>query len=183
MSTSRIWSLPIFRLVSGFYQSMLGLKPIEKTASGEVLGVAGNPLLTLTTDRNARPAPRNAAGLFHTAFLMPNRTELARWLRHAANNGAFSRARRTIWSARRSTSPIPKATASRSMPTVNTSNGSSIRTEWSRWRHCGSTCNRSTKARPRTDGMEWPRARRSAIFTCRSAISRKRMPSIAMCSA
>ncbi|MGO4440524.1 VOC family protein [Rhizobium sp. RAF56] len=74
-------------LVSGFYQSMLGLKPIEKTASGEVLGVAGNPLLTLTTDRNARPAPRNAAGLFHTAFLMPNRTELARWLRHAANNG------------------------------------------------------------------------------------------------
>lgn len=72
--------------VSGFYQSMLGLQSIEKTASGEVLGVAGKPLLTLTTDREVRRAPRNAAGLFHTAFLLPNRVELARWLRHAAHN-------------------------------------------------------------------------------------------------
>ncbi|OWV76205.1 glyoxalase [Rhizobium sp. R634] len=73
-------------LVSGFYQSMLGLKVIEKTASGEVLGAGDLPLLTLTTASNARVAPRNAAGLFHTAFLMPDRTELARWLRHAAHN-------------------------------------------------------------------------------------------------
>jgi catechol 2,3-dioxygenase len=72
--------------VSGFYQSMLGLKVIEKTASGEVLGVNGTPLLTLTTGKDVRAAPRNAAGLFHTAFLMPDRTELARWLRHAAHN-------------------------------------------------------------------------------------------------
>ncbi|ARO29294.1 ring-cleaving dioxygenase protein [Rhizobium sp. NXC14] len=73
-------------LVSGFYQSMLGLKVIEKTTSGEVLGVGGHPLLTLTTAKDAAVAPRNAAGLFHTAFLMPDRTELARWLRHAAQN-------------------------------------------------------------------------------------------------
>ena len=73
-------------LVSRFYQEMLGLKVIEKTASGEVLGVGGVPLLTLTTAKDARMAPRNAAGLFHTAFLMPDRTELARWLRHAAHN-------------------------------------------------------------------------------------------------
>jgi catechol 2,3-dioxygenase len=72
--------------VSGFYQSMLGLKLIEKSPSGEVLGVGGRPLLTLTTDANVRRAPQNAAGLFHTAFLLPNRTELARWLRHAAHN-------------------------------------------------------------------------------------------------
>ncbi|ANK90786.1 MULTISPECIES: VOC family protein [Rhizobium] len=73
-------------LVSGFYQSMLGLKVIEKTTSGEVLGVGGHPLLTLTTAKDAVVAPRNAAGLFHTAFLMPDRAELARWLRHAAHN-------------------------------------------------------------------------------------------------
>ncbi|PDT28343.1 glyoxalase [Rhizobium sp. L9] len=73
-------------LVSGFYQSMLGLKVIEKTTSGEVLGVGGHPLLTLTMAKDAAVAPRNAAGLFHTAFLMPDRTELARWLRHAAQN-------------------------------------------------------------------------------------------------
>ena len=29
---------------------------------------------------------RNAAGLYHTAFLMPTRKDLARWLVHAANN-------------------------------------------------------------------------------------------------
>jgi catechol 2,3-dioxygenase len=73
-------------LVSGFYQSILGLKVIEKTSSGEVLGVSGVPLLTLTTAANAQIAPRNAAGLFHTAFLVPDRAELARWLRHAARN-------------------------------------------------------------------------------------------------
>jgi catechol 2,3-dioxygenase len=73
-------------LVSSFYQKMMGLGVIEKTASGEVLGVGGVPLLTLTTDRQAQRAPRTAAGLFHTAFLMPNRPELARWLRHAAGN-------------------------------------------------------------------------------------------------
>jgi catechol 2,3-dioxygenase len=74
-------------LISRFYQDMLGLAVIEQTASGAVLGVAGQPLLTLTTDHAARRAPRTAAGLFHTAFLLPNRTELARWLRHAAQNG------------------------------------------------------------------------------------------------
>lgn len=73
-------------LVSGFYQTMLGLKVIEKSASGEVLGVAGKPLLSLTTDKAVKRAPQNAAGLFHTAFLLPNRVELARWLRHAAYN-------------------------------------------------------------------------------------------------
>nr|WP_222857915.1 VOC family protein [Rhizobium cauense] len=73
-------------LVSSFYQSMLGLDVIEKSASGEVLGVDGTPLLSLTTGKDVRVAPRNAAGLFHTAFLMPSRTELARWLRHAAHN-------------------------------------------------------------------------------------------------
>ncbi|WP_454848649.1 VOC family protein [Rhizobium binxianense] len=73
-------------LVSRFYQTMLGLSVIEKTPSGEVLGVSGVPLLTLTTEKDARKAPRNTAGLFHTAFLMPDRTELARWLRHAAQN-------------------------------------------------------------------------------------------------
>lgn len=73
-------------LVSSFYQSMLGLQVIEKSASGDVLGVDGQPLLSLTTDKAVKRAPQNAAGLFHTAFLLPSRVELARWLRHAAHN-------------------------------------------------------------------------------------------------
>lgn len=73
-------------MVSSWYQQIMGLTPIERTASGETLGVAGRPLLTLTTEGNAAIAPRNAPGLFHTAFLVPDRTELGRWLAHIADN-------------------------------------------------------------------------------------------------
>ena len=73
-------------MLSAFYQQAMGLSVLEKAASGETLGVAGRPLLTLTTGGNAARAPRNAPGLFHTAFLVPNRRELGRWLAHAAHN-------------------------------------------------------------------------------------------------
>ncbi|MFC6445486.1 VOC family protein [Shinella zoogloeoides] len=73
-------------MLSAFYQQAMGLSVLEKSASGETLGVSGRPLLTLTTGGNAARAPRNAPGLFHTAFLVPNRRELGRWLAHAAHN-------------------------------------------------------------------------------------------------
>ncbi len=73
--------------VSSFYRKAMGLSVLERSASGETLGVGGRPLLTLTTGGNAARAPRSAPGLFHTAFLVPNRRELGRWLAHAAQNG------------------------------------------------------------------------------------------------
>ncbi|WP_337184804.1 VOC family protein [Shinella sp.] len=73
--------------VSAFYQKAMGLSVLERSASGETLGVGGRPLLTLTTGGNAARAPRSAPGLFHTAFLVPNRRELGRWLAHAAHSG------------------------------------------------------------------------------------------------
>lgn len=72
--------------VSAFYQKIIGLSVIEKTNSGEVLGVDGKPLLTLTTSNDATRAPASAAGLFHTAFLLPSRDDLALWLTHAVDN-------------------------------------------------------------------------------------------------
>jgi catechol 2,3-dioxygenase len=72
--------------VSEFYQRVIGLSVLEKSASGDVLGVAGKPLLTLTTRQDAVRSPRSAAGLFHTAFLVPTRQDLAHWLAHAAAN-------------------------------------------------------------------------------------------------
>lgn len=72
--------------VSDFYQKIIGLEVLEKTASGHILGVDGRPLLTLSTRTDAERAPQTAAGLFHTAFLVPNREELALWLAHAAHN-------------------------------------------------------------------------------------------------
>ncbi|MCZ4089933.1 VOC family protein [Sinorhizobium psoraleae] len=73
-------------MVSAWYQRIMGLTPIETGAKGETLGVAGRPLLTLTTESDAAKAPRNAPGLFHTAFLVPDRRELGHWLAHAARN-------------------------------------------------------------------------------------------------
>ncbi|PST26534.1 glyoxalase [Mesorhizobium plurifarium] len=73
--------------VSSWYRRILGLSPVETSASGVTLGVAGRPLLTLTSDGSAAKAPRNAPGLFHHAFLVPDRTGLGRWLVHAAENG------------------------------------------------------------------------------------------------
>lgn len=72
--------------VSAWYQRIIGLSPIETGMSGVTLGVAGRPLLTLTSDGNAAKAPRNAPGLFHHAFLVPDREQLGRWLVHAAAN-------------------------------------------------------------------------------------------------
>lgn len=73
--------------VRQFYETMLGLKVLEQGMSGVTLGAGGRPLLTLTTRADVRPAPRRAAGLFHTAFLMPDRTELGHWLAHAVSHG------------------------------------------------------------------------------------------------
>ncbi len=74
-------------MVLAWYQRIMGLAPLETSASGAVLGVAGRPLLTLTSARNAARAPRNAPGLFHIAYLVPDRRELGRWLAHAVDNG------------------------------------------------------------------------------------------------
>lgn len=73
--------------VSAFYRDIIGLRTLEKSASGEVLGVNGTPLLNLTTRGDVVRAPRTAAGLFHTAFLVPDRAALADWLAHAAHAG------------------------------------------------------------------------------------------------
>jgi len=70
-----------------FYSEALGLKPLEQSASGIELGAGERHLLTLTTRSDAARAPRNAAGLFHNAFLMPDRAELAQWVAHAAHLG------------------------------------------------------------------------------------------------
>src|SRR5690606_9813532 len=49
-----------------------------------VLGHAGTPLLELEGDPALAPVDPRQAGLFHTAFLMPTRADLGRWLTHAA---------------------------------------------------------------------------------------------------
>ena len=74
-------------LVSRYYRDMIGLEVLDASASGAVLGAGGKPLLSLVTGSQVRRQPRPSSGLFHTAFLMPNREALGRWLVHAAHSG------------------------------------------------------------------------------------------------
>ena len=72
--------------VADFYRDVLGLAVMERTATRATLGAGGVKLLVLEAHPDAANESRNAAGLYHTAFLMPTRKDLARWLVHAAIN-------------------------------------------------------------------------------------------------
>ena len=73
-------------LVADYYRDAIGLTVMARTATSARLGSGGMPLLDLERREGAAREARNAAGLYHTAFLMPTRKDLARWLVHAAKN-------------------------------------------------------------------------------------------------
>lgn len=70
-----------------FYKSVLGLKELSRSGDTIHLGVEGRELLEIEGSAAFRPDDPRAAGLFHTAFLLPTRADLARWLRYAADTG------------------------------------------------------------------------------------------------
>jgi catechol 2,3-dioxygenase len=69
-------------LVVGYYQALLGLAEIDRTAHIVRLGAGGVPLLTLEHRPDFKPDDPHSAGLYHNAFLMPTRRDLARWITH-----------------------------------------------------------------------------------------------------
>jgi catechol 2,3-dioxygenase len=70
--------------VLAWYRDAIGLEVQSATAGEAVLGAGPHALLRLIHDPAARLAGPKASGLFHTAFLVPSRRDLARWLTHAA---------------------------------------------------------------------------------------------------
>jgi catechol 2,3-dioxygenase len=70
--------------VRAFYGGALGLQPLGGDGDVALLGAGDRVLLELRQDRSARRRSAREAGLFHTAFLLPSRAALGRWLRHAA---------------------------------------------------------------------------------------------------
>ena len=73
--------------VSDFYRTVLGLAVIGKDSRQATLGTGSTPLLVLEADPMLTPGDRRQAGLFHTAFLMPTRADLAHWVGHIAEGG------------------------------------------------------------------------------------------------
>lgn len=72
-----------------FYTRQLGFCIASTAPSAANLSVTPSTpaILTLTGDISAPPAPREAAGLFHAALLLPSRAALGAWLQHAADAG------------------------------------------------------------------------------------------------
>src|SRR5258705_8107005 len=83
MVTLRVRNLD---LVADYYRDAIGLTVMARSVTSARLGSGGVALLDLQQRESAPLEARNAAGLYHTAFLMPTRKDLARWLVHAAKN-------------------------------------------------------------------------------------------------
>ncbi len=66
--------------VTAFYQDVVGLEVVEKEGGTVRLGAGGIAFLDLLHRPGALPDDPGAAGLFHTAVLLPSRADLGRWL-------------------------------------------------------------------------------------------------------
>ncbi|WP_207539553.1 VOC family protein [Sabulicella rubraurantiaca] len=66
-----------------FYRDILGLVPVKQSNRRAVLGAGAQPLMELIGDPRFAALEGRQAGLFHTAFILPDRTSLGRWLRFA----------------------------------------------------------------------------------------------------
>ena len=76
--------------VAAFYRDVLGLAVLDQATDGAtdctILGAGGVPFVHLEHRPDAKPDDTREAGLYHTAFLMPTRADLARWVLHVARN-------------------------------------------------------------------------------------------------
>jgi len=66
-----------------YYERAIGLRVHSRGDGRAALGTGGEDLLVLREEAGARPA-RGYSGLYHFALLVPERSDLARWLAHAA---------------------------------------------------------------------------------------------------
>src|SRR5690625_3530991 len=66
-----------------FYQNILGLHVIKKQSNFAELSPGGKvSLVTLEQVKKPKPLNRRNIGLFHIAFLLPQRDDLATFIRH-----------------------------------------------------------------------------------------------------
>ncbi|WP_062212301.1 VOC family protein [Aureimonas sp. AU12] len=72
--------------VADFYRDVIGLEEIGRDGATLHLGAGGRAFLELHHQPGATQASARGAGLFHTAFLLPTRADLGRWVGHVARN-------------------------------------------------------------------------------------------------
>ncbi|MGE0501869.1 MAG: VOC family protein [Rhizobiaceae bacterium] len=69
--------------LAAYYKTVLGLDEVTRRTGAIVLGAGGRPLLEIEEFKAGRPDDPRTAGLYHTAFLLPRRADLARWAQRA----------------------------------------------------------------------------------------------------
>ena len=73
--------------LEAFYRDAIGLTVHSSSPTHSTLGTPHTPLIELTATPDAPARNPRDAGLFHTAFLLPDRAALGRWLAHAGKLG------------------------------------------------------------------------------------------------
>ncbi|SDP03742.1 catechol 2,3-dioxygenase [Phyllobacterium sp. YR620] len=66
-----------------YYQEVVGLREISRKGQSITLGAGETPLLEIEQADAVRADDPHSAGLYHTAFLLPARADLARWAKRA----------------------------------------------------------------------------------------------------
>jgi catechol 2,3-dioxygenase len=70
--------------LAAFYRDVIGFAVLDRGTDTATLGAGGVPIVHLTHRPDAKPDDPREACLYHTAFLMPTRADLARWILHVA---------------------------------------------------------------------------------------------------
>jgi catechol 2,3-dioxygenase len=73
--------------LAAWYEATIGLDRIAAAPERVSLGSGGVAYLHIDAAPGAAPEPDGAAGLFHTAFLLPDRASLGRWFLRARDAG------------------------------------------------------------------------------------------------
>jgi catechol 2,3-dioxygenase len=69
--------------LAAYYKKILGLSELSRGDRRIALGAGGRPLMEIEESASAKQDDPRSAGLYHTAFLLPARADLARWTRFA----------------------------------------------------------------------------------------------------
>lgn len=70
-----------------YYRDVIGLSELSRDGETITLGAGSRPLLVIEGDKALKQEDPRSAGLFHTAFLFPERADLGRWINHAVEKG------------------------------------------------------------------------------------------------
>jgi catechol 2,3-dioxygenase len=73
--------------LAAYYRGILGFEELGRDGGSITLGAGNRPLLVIDHDPALTPDDPKTAGLFHTAFLLPSRADLGRWIDFAVANG------------------------------------------------------------------------------------------------